>query len=174
MFADPEKNIERFGLEPGHTVADIGTGSGYYAIAAGKAVGPKGHVYAVDIIKDMLLKLKKEAEQSHLRNISVVWGNAERVGGTTLKDSFIDRAVVSNILFQLDSRDQIAQEVKRILKPGGKVLVVDWTDSFGMLGPSPESVVTAKAARDLFEKGGLTFEREFNAGSHHYGLVFKK
>ena len=61
MFSDPEKNIEQFSLGKGMHVADFGTGSGFYALAAAEAVGETGRVYAIDVQKDLLEKLKKEA-----------------------------------------------------------------------------------------------------------------
>lgn len=174
MFADPQKNVERLGIEPGMKVADIGTGSGHYAIAAARLTGVHGSVYAIDVVKDMLARLSKEAERSHLHNINVVWGNVEKVGGTTLREATVDRVIISNLLFQLEDKAHIADEIKRILKPGGLVLVIDWTGSFGMMGPHPDHVVTATQAKALFEKSNLHFEREFSAGEHHYGLVFRR
>ena len=174
MFAHPDKNVERLGIEPGMKVADLGTGSGHYALAAARLIGVHGRVYAVDVVKDMLSRLKKEAEQSHLHNIDVVWGNAEKLGGTTLRDASVDRVIMSNVLFQLEDRAQIGGEVRRILKPGGLALIIDWTGSFGMMGPHPDRVVADVAAKAIFEKAGLAYEREFSAGDHHYGLVFKR
>jgi hypothetical protein len=60
------------------------------------------------------------------------------------------------------------------LKVGGRALVVDWSDSFGGIGPEPKKVVTKIAAQEMFEKNGFHLDREINAGSHHYGLIFKK
>ncbi|MBI2474518.1 MAG: methyltransferase domain-containing protein, partial [Candidatus Taylorbacteria bacterium] len=60
-FSDPSHNVEQFDLQSGMTVADFGTGSGYYAFAAAKAVGDKGKVYAIDVQKPLLEKLKREA-----------------------------------------------------------------------------------------------------------------
>ncbi|MDO8590405.1 MAG: methyltransferase domain-containing protein, partial [bacterium] len=68
MFSDPQKNIEQFGLQPGGLVADLGSGAGFYTIAAARAVGNSGRVYAIDILKDMLQKIKNEAQRSGIHN----------------------------------------------------------------------------------------------------------
>jgi ubiquinone/menaquinone biosynthesis C-methylase UbiE len=59
-------------------------------------------------------------------------------------------------------------EIKRILKPGGKVLVVDWSEVSAL---SPVNLVTSAKAQMMFEKAGFKVENSFNAGDHHYGLI---
>ncbi|MDQ2932755.1 MAG: class I SAM-dependent methyltransferase [bacterium] len=171
MFSDPISNIAKLGVHDGMKVVDIGAGSGFYSIAAAKKVGASGRVYAVDVQKDLLERLRTVATSNGLRNIEVVWGNAEKIGGTKLRESIADRVIVSNILFQIEKFDDFCLEVKRILKPGGKLLVVDWSSVSSL---SPKTLVPEMKARTLFEKNGLTFETSFNAGDHHYGLVFAR
>jgi len=174
MFSNPDKNIEQLGLQPGMRVADLGSGSGFYTIAAAKLVGGSGRVYSVDIQKDLLAKIKNEAGKLRLLNVEVVWGDIEKIRGTRLNDASMDAVIVSNILFQIRERDIFIQELKRIIKKGGQVLVVDWSDSFGGTGPQPENVFPSEKSRLLFEQAGFEFNREFGAGDHHYGLIFKK
>ncbi len=171
MFSDPQKNISQFGLNPGMSVADLGSGVGFYALEAAKVVGGSGKVYAVEVQKELLEKLKSSANIAHLSNIEVVWGNIENIGGTKLRDGCVDRVIVSNVLFQIEHRDNFCLEVKRILKPGGKVLVVDWSEA-STLGP--KTYVARLTAQALFEKAALVYESSINAGDHHYGLIFKK
>lgn len=173
-FSDPTKNIEVFDLEPGMKVADVGAGSGHYTLAAAKAVTNGGKIYAIDIQKDLLAKIKSAAEAEHLSNVEVLWGDAEKQGGTGLREGFVDAAIVSNLLFQIQDRHNFALEVKRILKSNGRLLVVEWEDSFGGMGPAAKDVVTSRTARELFETEGFVLEREFSAGSHHYGIIFRK
>ncbi|HEY4714970.1 MAG TPA: methyltransferase domain-containing protein [Candidatus Paceibacterota bacterium] len=174
MFADPENNIKQFALKDGAVVADLGAGSGFYTFAAARAVGPSGLVYAVDIDTDLLRRIKDEAGERELKNIEIIPGDLEKVGGTKLADSFADAVLVSNILFQVTNKDALIKEVQRILKPDGRVLVIDWKDSFGGLGPEKKAIVPEVAARDLFEIHNFEFEREISAGEHHYGIIFKK
>ncbi|MEK7575314.1 MAG: methyltransferase domain-containing protein [Patescibacteria group bacterium] len=174
MFSEPQKNLEQFGLAPGAFVADLGSGAGFYTLAAAKIVGPKGRVYAVDVLKDLLQKLKNEANKMHLTNVEALWGNVEKLGGTRLADSSVDAALVCNTLFQLEHKNDFPMEVKRILRADGRVLIVDWKESFGGMGPQAEHVISSSDAKALFEKAGFTFEREISAGAHHYGLIFKR
>jgi ubiquinone/menaquinone biosynthesis C-methylase UbiE len=107
-----------------------------------KAVGDGGRVYAIEIQKDMAEKLKIEANKMGLQNIDIIWGDAEHEGGTRLRDDLLDGAVVANILFQIGDKAKFVGELKRILKVGAKVLVIDWLESYGGMGPHSDDVVT--------------------------------
>ncbi len=172
-FSDPERNIEQFGLNKSSSVADLGSGSGFYTFAAARAVGGEGRVYSIDIQKDGLDRVKKEAERSGLRNVEIVWGDTEKIGGTRLRDAAVDAAIASNILFQLPDRETFVKETYRILRTGGRLLVIDWSGT-AMLGPRPEDVFSEEKARALFSANRFVFEKTISAGDHHYGLIFKK
>jgi ubiquinone/menaquinone biosynthesis C-methylase UbiE len=173
MFSDPAKNVRELGIDLGMKVVDLGAGSGFYTIEAAKLVGSGGRVYAVDVMQDLLAKLKNSAALAGLRNIEVVWGNIEKIGGTKLREGVADRAILSNTLFQIaqGDRDNLALETKRLLKPGGKLMVIDWEPGSPM---TPKTVVPRMLAEGIFQKTGFTLEKTFDAGDHHYGIVFKR
>lgn len=173
-FADPTGNIAQFGLGEGKWIADLGAGSGHYTMAAAKAVGSTGRVYAVEIQKDLLPRVKNLASEEGLGNVEVLWGDIEVQNGTKLRDESVDVVILSNILFQLDDKKGCAEETKRILKPKGRVLIVDWDGSYGGLGPTEETVYSAADARALFENLGFVFEGDIRAGAHHYGFSMSK
>ncbi|OHA27020.1 MAG: hypothetical protein A3D52_00970 [Candidatus Taylorbacteria bacterium RIFCSPHIGHO2_02_FULL_44_36] len=174
MFTDPEKNLEQFDLQKGMWVADFGAGSGFYVLTAARLVGDKGKVLAIDIQQALLTRLKKEAVAKKILNIEIVWGDLEKEGGAKLKDSSVDRIIVSNLLFQIEKKECLAREAARVLKPNGKILAIDWTDSFGGLGPQEKDIFGKEKAQTLFEAVGFSLERTIDAGAHHYGLVFVK
>ena len=174
MFSDPVKNIEQCGIQAGMEIADLGAGSGFYTIAAAKALISTGKVYAIEAQKELLSKLKNQATQEGVYNVEVIWGDIEKAGGTKLRDGMIDLGLMCNVLFQLENKIVALQEMKRILKSGGRVLVVDWSDSFGNIGPTAQTVVKKEVAMEMFQKSGFALEREISAGSHHYGMIYKK
>lgn len=168
MFSDPASNLAKLGLNDGMKVVDLGAGSGFYTFEAARRVGASGRVYAVDVVKELLERIRSTGIANGLRNIEVVWGNSEKIGGTKLGEGIADRVIASNILFMVEKTDEFILEIKRILKPGGKVLVVDWSEVSAL---SPQKLVTASKAQMMFEKAGFTLDQSFNAGDHHYGLV---
>jgi ubiquinone/menaquinone biosynthesis C-methylase UbiE len=77
------------------------------------------------------------------------------------------------MLYRIDpaNRDDLALEVKRLLKSGGKLLIIDWTPGGEM---SPETVIPQVTAEGLFQKVGFVLEKSFDAGDHHYGIILKR
>lgn len=170
MFTDPVKNLKALGLRENAIVADLGAGTGFYSVAAGHIVR-SGKVYAVEIVKDFLETIKNKVKDAHLRNVEILWGNIEKLGGTKIKDSIVDAVIASNVLFQLEDKKHFILEVKRILKPGGKALLIDWSES-PVVGAN--AVVPKDKAREMFETQGFALERDIDAGSHHYGMILVK
>lgn len=174
MFANPEKNISQFHIDPGMTVAEFGSGAGHYSIAAAKLVGESGKVYAIDVQQNLLQKLKNDSVAQGLNNINIIWGDLDEFKGSELADRIIDRVIVANTLFQIENKEEFIKEVYRVLKPNGQVLIIDWTDSFGGLGPTSDNVIAKDVAHVLFESNRFSFVKEIMPGDHHYGLIFKK
>ncbi len=174
MFSDPSYNIEQLSLQSGMKVADLGCGSGFYSMALAKAVGDKGRVYAIDVQKGLLDRLKKEAMIEGFHNVEVVWGDVEKKHGTKLRDESADAVVVANLLFQIGQKVDFANEIQRILRQRGKLLLIDWSGSFGGVGPDQDQVVAKRIGQELFEQNGFVFEREIRAGDHHWGIIMRK
>ena len=173
MFSDPQKNIDQFHVDPGMKVVDLGSGAGFYSLTAARAVGEAGRVISVDVQKDLLSKLKSEAQSNNLLNLDVVWGDIDEPNGSTLADGLADRVLVTNTLFQVENRENVIKEARRILKPNGKFLVVDWSESFGGVGPQPADIISSEDTKKICLQNSFELDREIEAGDHHYGLIFK-
>lgn len=170
MFANPVKNLKALGLREDNIVADLGAGTGFYSIAATYLV-PRGKVYAVEVQKDFLATIKNKIKDAHLTNLECIWGNVEKIGGTKIGDNILDAVIASNILFQVEDKDKFIDEIKRILKQKGRVLLIDWSPSSIM---QTAGIISKDKARAMFEKKGFVFEREIDAGDHHYGMILEK
>ena len=170
MFTDPVKNLKAFGLKESDVVADLGAGTGYYSIAAGALV-PKGKVYAIELQKDFLETVKNKVREAYLGNVECLWGNVEKLGGTKIEDNVVDAVVASNILFQVEDKEGFIEEMKRILKPKGRVLLIDWSESSIF---KTTKIISRNTALQMFEKKGFVLEREIDAGAHHYGMILIK
>ncbi len=173
-FADPQNITIHFHLREGDTVADFGAGSGHYMKPLADNVGKSGKVYMTEIQKNLVDALGTKAREAGLTNVRPLWCNLEAVGGTKLNDGLLDAGLLSNTLFQFTEKDAAITELARVLRIGAKLFVIDWSDSFGGLGPRPVDVVTETDAKMLVEKHGFVFERSFPAGDHHYGLAFRR
>lgn len=173
MFSSPEQNILKLGLAEGMRVADFGAGTGFYSKACSPRVGITGKIFAVEVQKELVKKLENDLKNWGISNVECIWGDIERRGGTKIADGSMDAVIVSNVLSLTEDRIGLIEEAKRILKRGGKVLLVDWTYSFGVDGPSADHIINEDKARELFEKRGFKIEERINVGSNHYGIIFK-
>src|SRR3989344_5010066 len=171
-FSEPRDNILQLGLREGMKVGDFGAGSGHYSRAAAAIVVHSGKVYAIDVQEDILKHLKLNSHDHHKHIINVVWGDIEKEGGSHLRAQSLDAVLLANTLFQIEHRFGLLGEIKRVLKPGGKLMVVDWAGSYGGMGPVPEKVVSEHEAEDFFIKGDFHKVKSFRAGPHHYGILF--
>ena len=173
-FTNPKENLAELQLDDGMVVADLGSGSGTYVFLAAKEVGD-GRVYAIDVQRELLDKLKKDALEKGLNNIEIIWSDLEKNESTGLKDESVDALIISNVLYLIEDKNIFVNEAKRILRSGGKALIVDWTDSFHNLGPQTEYIVREGDAQKLFKDNGFEIEKVlFNAGENHYGFVARK
>jgi ubiquinone/menaquinone biosynthesis C-methylase UbiE len=173
MFADPESIIKQFDLNPTMRIADLGAGSGSYSIPMARILHG-GKVYACEVQKDLLTRIKKDAESEHINNIEILWTNIEKSGGSKLGNNSVDGALVANVLFIVEDRKAFLSEVKRIVKPNGFLYFIDWSDSFGGMGPTAQMLIKKEEALKLFSEFGFTFIKDLDAGAHHYGCIFQK
>ncbi len=172
MFADPEKILKNFGIADTMIVADFGAGSGFYSIPAAK-MAQNGKVYAIEIQKDFLTTLKDKAEKENVGNIEILWADIEKSAGTRLNDSIVDVVILSNILFQAVHKEKVLEEAYRILKNGGRVLFIDWSE-VSTFSPRKENLIMPTVAREMFKAQKFVYDKDIDAGEHHYGMIFRK
>lgn len=169
--------LSKIGLDAGMAVGDLGCGNlGYFSLISAKRVGKSGVVYAVDILKPSLESVANIARQNGLDNIKTVWSNLELLGATRIPEGTLDIVFLHNVLFQSKKKDLILKESQRLLKVGGKLMVIDWLkaqtpNGFGppeAVRPDPEEI------KKIGQKISLRLLEEFTAGPYHFGLIFIK
>lgn len=175
-FSDPQKIIQSLEIAPGETVADFGSGSGAYAMAAAASIfkNIQSRVFAIDINQHMLERISAEAQRQNYLCMNIIWGDVESSKGSQLRDASVDHVIIANTLFQCDDISAVIAEASRILKSDAQLLVVDWSESFGHIGPKTDHVIDTESVKKEAQKHGLSFSKEVDAGEHHYGLIFRK
>lgn len=172
-FVKPEKTLHDMNIAEGMTVVDFDAGAGYYTMALAKKVGIHGKVFAIDTRLDLLTRIASDARSLNYKNVEVLRGNIEAKNGSGLLNKSVDRVIIANTLFVCDHPDRVIKEAIRIVKNKGKVIVIDWVDSFNHLGPHPDCIIPKEYIISWFNKESFVLDKEFDAGSYHYGLVFK-
>jgi len=162
-------------LGSGAMVGDLGCGgAAYFTLAAAKIVGDRGQVYAVDVLKTVLSSVEGKARMHSLYNIKTIWSNLEVVGATNIPAQSLDDVLLVNILFQSKKHEEIITEAARLLRPGGKLLIIDWDQAEGPFGPGTNDRVDQQEVREIAGRLKLAEESSFKAGQYHFGLIFSK
>jgi ubiquinone/menaquinone biosynthesis C-methylase UbiE len=166
----PGEVLARLGLRSGETVADIGAGTGYFAIPIAREIGPSGKVVAVDAQAEMLALLRRKLDGPEApRNIEAVEGDAVRTG---LPDDGCDLVLLANLWHELPDGGAALREADRILRPGGRLAILDWRpDVEQPPGPPLDHRVTAEQVVHQLEHGGWSLHYRGDAGRYHYLLL---
>ena len=171
---NPDSIVNEFGVKERMSIADFGSGAGYFTILMAERAGKEGRVYALDIMESALDSVREKAKAAGLENIEMIRTNLEVVGSSGLADQSQDIVLLANILFQSDKKSDIVKEAKRVLRDNGSLIIIDWKKGAGGFGP-PDSLRTDETAmRSLAMGEGLIFDKVFNAGQFHFGVIFKK
>jgi ubiquinone/menaquinone biosynthesis C-methylase UbiE len=130
-----QKVLDLARLQAGESVLDVGCGTGTLAIAAKRRVGPTGKVYAIDASPEMIAKARKKAKTA---GVEVVFKSGI-VEALPFQEESFDAVLSTLMLHHLPAaaREQCAREMRRVLKPGGRVLALDFASSGkkkGLLG----------------------------------------
>lgn len=171
MFLNPEKILDELDIKNNIIVADFGCGSGGFTIPLAKKVDD-GLVYGIDLMESPLSVLKSTARLGNLNNIKIIKTNLETPRGSTIGGSSVDMVFIPNVLFQVDNKSAIILEAIRILKNSGKLIIIDWLTKASQ-GPEEGRISKEEVIR-LATDQGVKFDKEFNAGKYHYGLIFTK
>jgi ubiquinone/menaquinone biosynthesis C-methylase UbiE len=168
-FLNPSEILKQLKLKKDMTACDFGSGSGGWVIPLAKKL-EDGKVYAIDILEEPLSSLKAKARLEKISNIETIRSDVEKT--SRMEEASCDLVLMTNLFFQVDDKKAVLEEGKKVLKKGGKILVVDWKLK-SSLGPK-EGGVSAGEIKKITEEAGFKLEREFPASLYHYGLIFEK
>jgi ubiquinone/menaquinone biosynthesis C-methylase UbiE len=165
-YLDADRILRAFDVKPGERLADIGAGTGFFAIPAAKMVGEKGHVYAIDLEPAMLSDLREKVASARLKNVEALRSVEEHV---PVPNHDVDMVLLACVLHELDGPGTL-HESRRILRPRGRLAVVDWKKIRQPEGPPFEHRLDERQASSRIEAAGFRTARTFVAGPYHYGL----
>lgn len=168
-FLDPNEILNQLPFEKNMVAVDFGCGSGGWAIPLAQKL-TDGIVYAIDIQESTLSAMMGKANLQGISNIKKILADIER-GVKQMENNSADLILMTNLLFQVDDKEAVFKEAKRILKENGKILVIEW----GMespFGPLQESRVSSGRVQEIAEKAGFVLEKKIETSGYHYGLLF--
>jgi arsenite methyltransferase len=136
-WQQPERVIEHLGISPGQSIADVGSGGGYFTFRLGEAVGDTGRVYAIDVDRDMNERLERLISERGANNVATVLADYDDPKIPEL----VDLIFTSNTYHHIEERSAYFQRAARYLKPAGRLAVLEYKRSGffqGFLGHATE------------------------------------
>jgi ubiquinone/menaquinone biosynthesis C-methylase UbiE len=174
VYVNREKIVAACGLKPGMVVADVGAGTGLFTRLFAKAVGDDGHVFAADIAPTFLDHIRTTCQKERIKNVSpVLCGEAS----VDLPRNLADVAFVCDTYHHFEFPQRTLDSIHKALKPGGRLVVVDFkripgTSSDWVLGHvrAGQEVVEREIASAGFKKAGEVKD----VVTENYLVVFEK
>ena len=172
MFLSPLQIVRELPVQPGMRVGDFGSGTGEHSVLLSERLGGEGAIYAFELNTDSVESLARECARKNIENLFSMCVDLNQ--HLPLKDRLLHCALVANTLHALQERERFVDELHRVLSEDGRVLFVDWANSFKNMGPRNEDVIAPPEAVRLFESRGFRVGAMLPAGSHHYAFVATK
>jgi len=162
---DPLKYLKEKGLKKGMAFADIGCGPGFFVFPASDIVGEKGKVYALDTQQEMLNELNK---RNPSKNVVALKSEETKL---PVEDKAVDIALMVFVLHEVHHPVEFLKEVKRILKPTGRLIVIDWEKKVEEKGPPFEERVPKEKVKEIFQQAGFKKIEASSLNPSHYEVV---
>jgi ubiquinone/menaquinone biosynthesis C-methylase UbiE len=167
---NPEVILKDAGLRAGMVFMDVGCGEGFFALLAAKTVGESGIVYAVDVDAEAIERLKAKAETQHLTNIRATVGLAEE---TVFCTACADVVFYSMVLHDFKDPAKVLQNAKKMLKPTGKLVNLDWKKMQVPFGPPFKIRFSEQDAMGMLKISSFSVTDVKDAGPYHYVVTAK-
>jgi len=168
---NPDLAIRLLRVSKGSTVADIGAGSGYFAVRLARAVGDKGTVYASDLQAGMLELLKKAAANARVKNVVPVLAAPD---DPKLPAGSIDLALMVDVYHELSQPQTVLQHIREALKPDGRLVLIEYRAEDPTVPIRPEHKMTKEQVRLEVEHEGFTQSRVYGDLPRQHLIVFTK
>jgi len=168
-FLDPTKVLKELKLKKNMIGCDFGCGSGGWVIPLAKKL-EDGRVFAIDLLEEPLSALRAKIKLEKISNIEIIQADVEKQ--VAISDGICDLILMTNLLFECEDKKGVLAEAKRVLKKGGRILVVDWKKE-APFGPR-EGRVSPDEIMKIAVEFNLKTEKEFDASLYHFGLILVK
>jgi ubiquinone/menaquinone biosynthesis C-methylase UbiE len=168
-YQKPHEVLAALDLKPAETIADIGSGSGYFTLRFAAHVGDAGRVYAVDVAPEMVRHLNRRIRDAGVRNVQTILADPN---DPLLPEASIDRFVVVNTWHHIEDRPAYLGLLKKMLKPGGQVVMIDFHKKALPVGPPLEMKIAREDLLRQMETSGFRLAKEHTFLPYQYFLVF--
>ncbi len=168
-YQKPHEVVHALGLKPGEIIADIGAGSGYFTFHLARHVDDKGKVYAVDVSPDMILHINRRIRELKANNIVTLLADPD---DPLLPDRSVNRFFFSDSWHHIDNQTKYLSLMKKMLKPGGEIVMIDFHKKELPVGPPLQMKIAREDLIKQFDSNGYLLTKEHTFLPYQYFLVF--
>ena len=168
-YQKPHDVMQALGIKDGELVADIGAGSGYFAIRLAHHVGRSGRVYAVDVSPDMVRHLHARVRDLALVNVSPILAPPD----DPVLPQPVDRFLIVNVWHHIEDQRGYLARMKTLLKPRGQVVMIDFQKRELPVGPPVGMKIAREDLVKQMEANGFRLVTEHTFLPYQYFLVFE-
>lgn len=170
---DIKNSFNKIGLKKGMTIIQFGVEMrGHIASELQERVGETGKVYAVDVLPDSLLSIRKFCSDRCFHSVETVVGDYERPKGVPLDGGIADFVIIIHAMWRTQNVDNTLAEAKRLLKPGGHCYIMDWQeDTKSHIGQLAVKRLNHLAAQRHCAVSGCTEIERIIFNDHHWGFL---
>jgi predicted methyltransferase len=166
----PVEILEALNIKSGDTVADIGSGAGYFTGWLSQATGPQGKVFAVDISEEAIRLLQSKIEFYPIKNIVPVLCTKSDL---KLAPHSLDLAFIMNTFSVVHDKEAMLTNVMASLKPRGRLTIIDWlAQPQGPLGPPKAERVSEELVIKMAQSAGFRLVKKHHMLPSQYFLEF--
>jgi ubiquinone/menaquinone biosynthesis C-methylase UbiE len=170
-WQQPDRVVQMLNVHPGEEVADLGAGSGYFTLRLAQEVGSAGKVYALDVEKDMLAQIERRAEEEGLQNIETILSDPD---DPKLGSRSVDLIFICNVLHHIENRAAYYPYLLRALRPGGRLVNIDFHKRELPLGPPVEMKIEKRECIREIEAAGFRLVEDLDLLEYQYFLIFER
>lgn len=167
----PRETLLLLGLTEEGSLADIGCGIGYFAIPAAVIVGADRQVFAIDPSVEMLEEAAVRANEADVSNIRFIHSDPEDF---KMPSDSVEFALLANVFHEIPEKGAFVRQVWDILKPCGKLMLVEWNGEIREFGPPADHRLAEAECDRLMTTGGFAIQDKMNIGEMFYGRVYIK
>ena len=165
----PDQLLKALQLPVGASVADIGSGTGYFTWRLAQLVGPKGKVYAVDVQPEMLERTRQAVQSHKVDNVEYLLATDQ---SPRLPERSIDLAFMAYAYHEFGDPESMMLAVRRALKPGGRVLVLEYAKESRIAPASPLHKMSFEEIRREIEPLGFQIDQLLDFLPVQHGVIF--
>ncbi|KMT21011.1 class I SAM-dependent methyltransferase [Clostridium cylindrosporum] len=165
---NPKDTLINAGFKDKMVLCDIGAGTGVFSFPASKI--STGDIYAIDISDGMIELLRNRVKEHNAKNIVVKKVEKDLL---PVESNICDMAIMVTVLHEVDNKDSMISEIKRILKGYGKFMVIEFHERKTPMGPPVEHRISESCVEKLFNDNGFKTISKFLLGENFYSIVFE-